>query len=108
MPIKWNIAGKAVKARGIMDQISAEYDGLAVDGTEHLTDVKAIRSQVGEMKTDLYAAANVMGNSGGAGEAQEQPHAPAAVPQPDPPAPAPQPASAAPENDFRGTFEGRH
>jgi len=47
MPIKWNIATDAMKARGLMDQISAEYKGLITDGTEHLGDVKAIRSQVG-------------------------------------------------------------
>lgn len=68
MPIKWNIAGKAMKARGLMDQISAEYDSFITDGAEHLGDVKDLRSQVGAMKDDLYAAANIMGNSGAVSE----------------------------------------
>lgn len=73
MPIKWNITAKATKARGLMDQISAEYDGFNEIGTEHLADVKGLRGQIGDMKDDLYAAANVMGNGlpagrGGSGE----------------------------------------
>jgi hypothetical protein len=72
VPIKWNITGKAMKARGIMDQISAEYDGLITDGSEHLADVKGIHAQVGEMKDDLYSAANVMGNSGGGSNASDK------------------------------------
>lgn len=73
MPIKWNIAAKAMKARGIMDQISKEYDDLITDGGEHLSDVKALKAQVGEMKSDLYAAANVMGNGSANGGSDSQP-----------------------------------
>lgn len=65
MPLKWNITAKATKARGIMDQISTEYDGFIETGSEHLADVKGLRSQVGDMKDDLQAAANVMGNGSG-------------------------------------------
>jgi hypothetical protein len=68
MTIKWNITAKAMKARGIMDQISAEYEDFIIDGSDHLADVKALKSQVGELKDDLYAAANVLGNSGGASD----------------------------------------
>lgn len=75
MPIKWNVAGKAMKARGIMDQISAEYDGFIEQGGEHLADVKGLRGQVGDMQDDLSAAANVMGNGSGngSGESKEPP-----------------------------------
>ena len=80
MPIKWNITAKATKARGIMDQISAEYDGFIESGSEHLSDVKGLRSQVGGMQDDLQAAANVMGNSSGVGvepvETPQPSHAP--------------------------------
>jgi hypothetical protein len=71
MPIKWNISAKAMKARGIMDEISREYDSFIEDGAEHLGDVKALRSQVSDMHSDLHAAANVMGNGGGSGSAGE-------------------------------------
>lgn len=99
MPIKWNITAKAMKARGIMDQISAEYDGLITDGTEHLGDVKALKAQVGEMKTDLYAAANVMGNGSGNGSGESQttvepPKTPPAIQVPETPSALPAPVLA--------------
>lgn len=94
MPIKWNISAKAMKARGIMDQISAEYDGLINDGSEHLGDVKGLRTQVGEMKDDLYAAANVMGNSS---NGSTEPHLGAAPQHIEIQSNAPAPVSSPPE-----------
>jgi hypothetical protein len=85
MAIKWNITGKAMKMRGLMDQISTEYDGGVEQATEHLTDVKGIRGQLGEMQDDLQAAANVMGNGGepsGATSTGSQTSTPAATPAP--------------------------
>lgn len=64
MPIKWNITGNAMKARSLMDQINTEYAGFIESGAEHLADIKALRTQVGEMQDDLMSAANIMGNSG--------------------------------------------
>lgn len=110
MPIKWNITGKAMAARGIMDQISTEYDGFIADGSEHLGDLKALRGQVDEMKVDLYGAANIMGNSGGGSNEQPKPVVTQTVPPvvhlPPPAQNAPAPTASPPiAHTFRAEAE---
>lgn len=106
MPIKWNITGKAMGARGVMDQISREYDGFTQEGSEHLADLKSLRGQLDELKMDLHGAANVMGNSSsGSGEVAEPPKTetpPQTAEQPKAePVATPSPPEVGPSNTFR-------
>ena len=84
MAIKWNITNKAMEARGNMDAISRAYDRLNNNARGHRADIEGLADQVDEMQSDLEHAANIMGNGGGAGEAQEPSKPPAAVQQPEP------------------------
>jgi len=99
------LKGLRANVNGLRSDID-EMSRLAAGGREKAAVLKShlgdIQTEIGQHVDDIEFTANILGNSGGAGEAQDSPKPPPATQQAQSPEIAPAEAAADPAGEFRG------
>lgn len=67
------IRAKALAAAKNLDRINAAYDAFNTAAPAHAADVEGLAPQIDQLNSDLQFAAQVLGNSAGQSEQQQEP-----------------------------------